>query len=270
MNKNVAIITGAAGGLGKAIVKEFMQAGYALALVDRSESSILESNPQLEQCPAGDVLIMEGDLTQEAFLQQIATRVMDQWGRIDALINNAMWRKVESVSESSLADWNKTLAIGITAPAFLSKYVAQALMAKNQNCTVINLSSVMSSSAPGYASAYTVCKGAIESLTYEFATRYGPLGFRAVAVRPGSIDTSSSNDYNDQKGENITHDIQREIHDRTPLKRSAKPAEIAQTIVWLCSKQASFITGTTLTVDGGLEHNFNSYTIKEQLKPNEF
>lgn len=269
MKKKVAIVTGAAGGIGRAIVAGFLQAGYAIALVDREEDSMKAAIPHGEET-ATDLLFLAGDLCDDAFLQEIVTRVMDKWGRIDALVNNAMWRKVESIRESSPDDWNKTLAIGITAPAFLSKYVAEAVLEKQQKCCIINLSSVMSSLVSGYASAYSICKGAMESLTYELATTYGPYGCRAIAVRPGSVDTSMSQDYQSTSGDNISQEIQAEIEDRTPLKRSAKPEEIAQAIVWLCAEQAGFITGTCLTIDGGLEHNFNSYSMKHRLKPDTF
>lgn len=267
--KKVAIITGAAGGIGSALVAQFIQADYVVALVDLPGQIILANYPAIN--PDSDhYLILEGDLAEESFLAHIIGQVMSKWGRIDALINNAVWRKVESIAQSSLEDWNKTLAIGITAPAFLAKHAAAALMQKGLCCTIINMSSVMSTFTAGYASAYSVCKGAIESLTFELATRYGPAGFRVIAVRPGSVNTSLSQDYADDQGDNISVMIQQEIDDRTPLKRSAKPIEIASTVLWLCSEQASFISGTTITVDGGLEHNFNSYTVKKHLKPSEF
>lgn len=269
MEKKVAIITGAAGGIGRKIVEKFIADQYAVVLVDLSEEGMLEANSWLK-LDSTDYLVLAGDLTNDDFLQQIVATTLEKWGRIDALINNAMWRRVESIHESTPENWNLTLAIGITAPAFLSKYVARALIANKQACTIINVSSVMASLTAGYASAYSVCKGAIESLTYELATLYGPRGFRVVAVRPGSVDTSLSNDYSSQENGNVSSNVQNEIDDRTPLKRAADPMEIAAAISWLCSDQASFITGTTLTIDGGLTHNFNPYAIKKLIKPNEF
>lgn len=269
MEKRVVIITGAAGGIGRALVQRFLEEGYALALVDRSKDEILQSNPCLES-DAASYLILDGDLSDDNFLRSIVATVFDEWGRIDVLVNNAIWRKAESLAESSLEDWNRTMAVGITAPAFLSKYVAEALLPKRLACCIINLSSVMSSFVSGYASAYTVCKGAIESLTYELATLYGPRGFRAVAVRPGAVATALSSDYEGPQGENISDTIQREVENRTALSRSAQASEIAEAIIWLSSDKASFITGTCLTLDGGLEHNFNPYHIKKLLKPNQF
>lgn len=269
MEKRVVLITGAAGGIGRALVQLFIKEGYALALVDRSKNKILQANPLLEN-DASSYLILEGDLTDDSFLRHIVSSVFAKWGRIDVLVNNAMWRKAESIAECTLDDWNKTIAVGITAPAFLSKYVAEALLPERLACCIINLSSVMSSFVSGYASAYTVCKGAIESLTYELATLYGPRGFRAVAVRPGAVATPLSSDYEGPRGENVSDNIQSEIENRTALLRSAQALEIAEAILWLSSDKASFITGTCLTIDGGLEHNFNPYNIKKLLKPNQF
>lgn len=265
----VAVVTGAAGGIGKAIAEKYTNEGYAVVWVDIDCSKLKENKDLLKNADSHH-LFLEGNLEDIYFLQDIVNKSMTKWGQIDVLVNNAVWRKPETLTHTSLEDWNRTIAVNITAPAFLSKFIAKALLLKKQNCVFVNISSIMSHMVSGYASAYTVCKGALESLTYELATLYGSHGFRSVALRPGSVITCLSNDYTDPDGENLSNSILAEIEGRTPLGRSANPKEIAEAVFWLSSPQASFITATTLDIDGGLLRNFNSYALKKRLKPNEF
>lgn len=268
-NQRVALVTGAANGIGMAIAQKYTTEGYAVAWVDRNVAPIHNYLTFQSEAKAR-YLVLEGDLADMAFLQYVVQACMDRWGRIDVLVNNAAWRTSDTLTHTSLEDWNRTLAVNVTAPAFLSKFTALALISLQQHCVFINMSSIMADNVAGYASAYAVCKGAIESLTYELATLYGPHGFRALAIRPGSVDTTLSNDYVDPQGANISTDIRAEIEGRTPLGRSASSEEIANAVFWLTTPDAGFITGTTLTIDGGLVHNFNSYALKKRLKANEF
>src|SRR5690606_41436409 len=98
----------------------------------------------------------------------------------------------------------------------------------------------------------------------------GPSDIRAFTTRPGNVETQLSRDYTDREGNNIGRTLGDHVHASTPLGRSASPEEIARVVVWLCSAEASFVTGTTLLVDGGFFHNFNSYQMKKLQFPGEF
>jgi len=265
----VLLLTGAAGGIGRATAERFARAGVALALVD-IDAEGLQGTAQRVSAYTADYIILPGDLQDMQFLEAVVAACISRWGRIDVLVNNAAWRSVETLNTISLENWEKTLRVNITAPAFLAKITAGMLIDRGLSCVIINISSVMSELAGGYAPAYTVCKGALESLTYELAVLYGPRGFRAVAVRPGNVATSLSDDYISSEQQNISNEIVAEINDRTPLNRTAAPEEIANAVFWLSSPEASFITGTTITVDGGLSRNFNPYMIKKRLKTGGF
>lgn len=269
MEKRVALITGAAHGIGWAMVNRFYNEGYAVGLVDLPQTN-MNSKVAEYGYTEDHILLIEGDLQEVDFLQEIVNRCMQKWGRIDVVVNNAAWRTTDSLRTSSLEVWNKTLAINVTAPAFLAKMVAEALIKQKKSCVFINMSSIMSELVAGYASAYVVCKGAMESLTKELAVLYGRHGFRAVAIRPGNVKTSLSSDYTDAGGNNVSAKLVEEIEDRTPEGRSASANEIAAVAIWLASSDASFITGTAITVDGGLSSNFSSYASKRRLKSNEF
>jgi NAD(P)-dependent dehydrogenase (short-subunit alcohol dehydrogenase family) len=102
------------------------------------------------------------------------------------------------------------------------------------------------------------------------AVLYGPKGIRVVAVNPGNIETNLSSDYTDEKENNISEKLINNMNDSTPLQRSGMPEEIANVSYWLSTKEASFITGTSILVDGGFFHNFNAYQMKKLQFPKEF
>ncbi|MCF3107699.1 SDR family oxidoreductase [Niabella sp. CC-SYL272] len=267
--KDVVLITGAAGGIGRAVAKVFAGKGFAVAMTDVDASGLRETEMQVASLTK-EYMSLAGDLQQIEFLEQLVDACLARWSRMDVLVNNAVWRSVETLTTISVEDWEKTLRINLTAPAFLSRIAASRLIERNLTCVIVNISSIMSALAGGYAPAYTVCKGAIESLTYELAVLYGPKGFRAVAVRPGNVATVLSNGYENEAQQNISAQMISEINGRTPLNRAADPEEIAAAVFWVSSSEAAFVTGTCITVDGGLSHNFNAYFIKQQLKAKEF
>lgn len=264
----VVIITGAAGGIGRATALKFAANGYALTLVDINLSGLNDLEKKLKDIPC-DVLTIEGDMQDLNFISVIVEKTVDKWGRIDVLVNNAAWRTIETMRTITQDNWEKTLKINLTAPAFLAKYTAAVMEEKKISGVIINISSVMSQRAGGNSPAYIVCKGGIESLTYELAVLYGPVGIRVVTVNPGNIQTILSSDYKDEKGENISEVLTNIMNDNTPLQRSGSPDEVANAIYWLSSKESSFITGTSILVDGGFFHNFNAYQTKKIQFPKE-
>lgn len=263
----VVIITGAANGIGRATALKFASHGYALALVDIDLQGL---NTLKEEVKSPDLLCLHGDLEDFNFVQSIVKSTVDDLGRVDVLINNAAWRTIETMRTISLEHWEKAIRINLTVPAFLAKHAAAVMEEMKIPGVIINISSVMSQRAGGNGPAYIVSKGGIESLTYELAVLYGPRGIRVVAIRPGNIETSLSSDYRNESGDNISKDLVDHMNDSTPLGRGGNPDEIAGVCYWLSSKDASFITGTSILVDGGFFHNFNSYRMKKLQYPREF
>ncbi|WP_018625916.1 SDR family NAD(P)-dependent oxidoreductase [Niabella aurantiaca] len=269
-DRKVAIITGAAGGIGAATAKKFAAHHFRLALVDTNEQALDELARDLEETGETEYMRFSGDLEQVEQLEEMICQVFEHWGRIDVVINNAAWRSVETMRQIDLSTWEKTVRICLTAPAFLAKWAAEKMENRKEGGVVINLSSVMAGRAGGTSPAYIACKGALESLTYELAALYGPRGIRVVAVCPGNIETNLSNDFVDAQGGNISSEIVQQLNQQVPLQRSGTPREIADACYWLSTDEASFITGTTLVVDGGFSHNFNSYQLKKKQFPKEF
>ena len=268
-NQKVVVITGAARGIGRATALQFAEHGCKVVLVDIDHEGLQKLKAEIESS-GSEVLICEGDLQDLAFAQSVIDDTAARWSRINVLINNAAWRTVETMRTISVENWEKTLRICLTTPAFLSRWAAE-LMGKNQEGGVIlNVSSVMAGRAGGIGAAYIASKGAIESLSYELAALYGPRGIRVVAVAPGNIDTSLSSNFTDPAGNNISDMLIKNMNDGTPLQRAGSPEEIANVLYWLTTPGASFITGTTILVDGGFLHNFNNYSVKRKQFPEQF
>ncbi|RRB07479.1 SDR family NAD(P)-dependent oxidoreductase [Larkinella rosea] len=270
MDKRVVIITGAAGGIGRATAEKFATENFRLVLSDIAEEPLKTLAADLKNRYSADCLPVVGDLAQLPDLEQLVAQTIQQFGRIDVLVNNAAWRTLETLRTMEIETWEKTLRVCLTAPVFLTKWVAQHMEKQANGGVIINISSVMAARPSGCGPAYIAAKGALESLTAELAITYGRKGIRVVGVAPGYIDTELSNDYVDPEGENISAKITAELTGFIPMARGGKSREVAEAIFWLCSPQASYISGTTLTIDGGLKPNFNSYSIKKLQFPNEF
>lgn len=271
MNSNkVAIITGASKGIGRSTALKFAANNYNVALVGRNLEELNQLRLEIDKNYNMQVLICTGDLANEEFLRQVVAETVRKWGRIDTLINNAAWRTIETMRTISLENWESTIKVCLTAPAFLAKYAAAVMEELNMEGVIINISSVMSNRAGGNSPAYIACKGGLESLTYELAVLYGPRNIRVVSVNPGNVITDLSNDYLDEEGKNVSQKLIDHMNENTPLKRAGTPDEIANVTYWLSGTEASFITGTAILVDGGFFHNFNSYPLKKLQYPKEF
>ncbi len=269
MIAKVVIITGAGGGIGRAASLAFAKAGFRVALTDVDETA-LKKTGELLAADGAVSLLYPGDLASFDFLQALTDRVVEQWGRVDVLVNNAAWRTIGSLRTIRPEDWNRTLGICLTAPVFLSRAVAAVMEQLRTPGVIINVSSVMAERPAGTSPAYIAAKGALESLTKELAVTYGRSGIRVVAVAPGYIETRLSQDYVDDEGRNVSDQLIQNLVDYVPLGRGGLAGEVADAVVWLSSGGASYITGTTLVIDGGFRPNFSTYSEKRLQFPDEF
>jgi NAD(P)-dependent dehydrogenase (short-subunit alcohol dehydrogenase family) len=261
----VALVTGAARGIGAATALEFARRSCAVALVDQLADELEHVAGQARSMGA-DVLVLAGDLADLDFCRRAVDDTASHFGRLDVLVNNAAWRKVETMDETDVETWERTLRICLTAPAFLSRFAAEA-MARRQRGAIVNVTSIRSTFNDGTASAYVAAKGGLDALTLELAALYGPRGIRVVAVAPGAIDTQLSGDL---AASDVMQQVTADCIDHTPLGRLGRPEEVARAICWLASDEASFVSGTTFVVDGGLSHNHYGLALKQQMKPGAF
>lgn len=264
-NRPVAIVTGAARGIGAATARELAARGDRLVLVDLLAAELSALAAELTAAGA-DVLPIAGDLADIDFCRSVVGEAAARFGRLDLLVNNPAWRKVETLRETSLADWDRTLRICLTAPAFLARFAAD-VMQRERRGVIVNITSIRTHFNDGTAAAYVAAKGGLEALTRELAALYGPRGIRVVSLAPGAIDTDLSGDL---AASDVMRDVVADCIDHTPLARFGAPQEIACTIAWLASDAASFISGATIVADGGLSHNHYGLALKRRMKPEEF
>lgn len=264
----VVFVTGASGGIGAATSLEFARRGYDVALAARSADRLEQVAAAVRDCGARAV-VLPGDLADLEYAERAVAETIEQLGHVDTLVNNAAWREIVTMRTISVESWEKTLRVSLTAPAFLARWVA-ADMEQRGRGVIVNVSSIQSQAAAGISPAYIACKGALDALTYELATLWGPKGIRVVAVNPGAVETDMSGDYESSDGGNLSAEQHRWSEDLIPLRRWASSDEIAKTIAMLASDDASYITGATIFTDGGLTKQLSPYSLKARMFPEEF
>ncbi|WP_028580232.1 SDR family oxidoreductase [Desulfogranum japonicum] len=215
--QKVAVVTGGAEGIGKAICKAFQAQGAAVCTID-----ILEND------------YFVGDISDEQVLRDFAAKVIADYGSIDYLVNNACLSK-GGLHTCSFQDFNYVLRVGITAPFLLSKLFMEHL---NTPASIVNISSTRHLMSQADTESYTAAKGGITALTHAMAVTLAGKA-RVNTVSPGWIDT---------RGEQW-EDADKQQH---PVGRVGEPSDIVHTVMFLCDQQSSFITGQNITVDGGM------------------
>jgi 3-oxoacyl-[acyl-carrier protein] reductase len=265
ISKPTVLITGAARGVGAATAREMARRGYDLALTDIEASGLRQVRAEIEtENAAAKVLLLPGDLGDPDFTQNLAKSTFDHFGRIDVLINNAAWRELVTMRNISVDSWEKTLRIMLTAPAFLARECA-VFMENAKRGLIINISSIQARQTSSFATPYAVAKAGLETLTFDLAGLYGAAGIRVVALALGAVDTELSQDYNDD-----ADNMRAASEDLIALGRWTDATEAAKTIAWLASADASYVTGTVITADGGWVHQHMPRSAKRKMFPDEF
>ena len=241
MSKNleVALVTGAARGIGKATVERFLQEGLRVVATDIV--------PEIEFWNSRDAMPLFHDVSKAESWASILRDVKSRFGRLDILVNNAGIGTLPDVEEEDDAGWMEMLDINAKSIWLGIKSVIP-LMRSNKSGSIVNVSSIFGVSGGfGKSAAYHASKGAVSAVTRNAAIRYASENIRINAVSPGFVKVAREEETIERAGDEMSQDILF----RTPMKRWAEPSEIASAINFLAGKDATYITGVELFVDGG-------------------
>lgn len=215
----IAVVTGGAQGIGKCIRERFEKAGATVCVIDLADNDYFA-----------------GDLADKETLETFAKKVISEYGHIDYLINNAA-PKMCGIAECGYEDFEYALKVGVTAPFYLSKLFAPHFA---EGASIVNISSSRDRMSQPQTESYTAAKGGISALTHALAVSFAGR-VRVNSVSPGWID----NQFTVYDGADAV---------QQPVGRVGKPTDIADTVLYLCSDMAGFITGENICIDGGMTH----------------
>jgi NAD(P)-dependent dehydrogenase (short-subunit alcohol dehydrogenase family) len=241
--QQVALVTGAARGIGLATAKRFLAEGFRVALLD-IESELLDGAVAGLADP-DRTLALHCDVSDAAGVTAAIDSISTRFGRLDALVNNAGVAVFASVLDTSDEDWSRIMAVNLTGP-FLCTKAAAPLMREHGGGAIVNITSISAVRASTLRSAYGTSKAGLAHLTKQFAVELASLGIRVNAVAPGPVETAMAKAVH-------TPEIRADYHDAIPLNRYGLEEELAEAIYFLCSERASYITGQILAVDGGFD-----------------
>ncbi len=237
--KPVAVVTGAAHGIGRATARALLDAGYAVVLADLDADRGRDAEATLAE--RGPAAFIACDVAQPDQIEHMVDQALERFGRIDALVNNAGIGYHATLAELTLDEWNRVLATNLTA-AFLCTQACLPQLNQRRGA-VVNIASTRALQSEADGEAYAASKGGLIALTHAMAVSLGP-AVRVNCISPGWINVSDKpSDAFDARH-----------HDQHPAGRIGEPDDIARLVVYLLSDAAGFITGANHVVDGGMTH----------------
>ena len=237
----VAIVTGGASGIGETTVRQFANEGAKVVIADFSPRG-QELADQLN-AEGHKALYVKTDVTKEDEVKHMVSATVERFGKVDILFANAGIAKDNAAHKLSLDDWQRTIDINLTGVFLCDKYVIEQMLAQGTGGAIVNCGSIHSHAGKAGVTAYSSAKGGVKLLSQTLGITYAKEGIRVNAVCPGYIDTPLIAGRNEEMNQHLIS-----LH---PMGRLGKPEEVAKAVLFLASEDASFVTGTSLLVDGG-------------------
>lgn len=234
----VAIVTGAGGGIGLAIARRLASEGARVVLADRATEKAQAAVDDLRSDGAPDVWVSQCDVSVEAQVEATVQGAVDRWGRVDVVVNNAGLMTFKAIVDLTTEDWNRVLGVDLLGAFYFTKH---AFLRMKPGGSVVNVASVHAVETSPLAAPYAAAKAGLLSLTRTSSIEGKPKGLRANAILPGAIDTP-------MLWENPNVKSGAEVIDKADV---GTPEQIAAVVAFLASEDAAFVTGASLAADGG-------------------
>ena len=242
--ERVAVITGAARGIGLASARWFLARGWRVVVLDKDAPTLSAAQTGLERESPGHSMAVHCDVSDPAQVDAMVAQVDRAWGRIDALVNNAGVAVFKPLVSTSFEEWRYVMATNLDG-AFLCSQACVPLL-RRQGGAIVNIASISGLRASTLRVAYGTSKAALIHFTKQQAAELAGLGIRCNAIAPGPVETAMARQVH-------TAEIRADYHAAIPLARYGSEEEIANGIGFLCSTEASYVTGQVLAVDGGFD-----------------
>lgn len=237
----VAVITGAARGIGLATTEKFLSEGWKVAMLDIDGKTQDQSHRELQG--RDNAISIPCDVSQTEQVAAAVKKIESRFSRIDTLVNNAGIAVFKPVMDTNFEEWTKVMETNLSGP-FVCTQACVPTILRGGGGSIVNITSISGVRASTLRVAYGTSKAALMHLTKQLAAELGTQGIRVNAVSPGPVDTAMAKEVH-------TPDIRADYHDNIPLNRYGHEHELAEAIFFLSSDKASYINGTVLNVDGG-------------------
>lgn len=243
--KKVALVTGGGMGIGRATARAFARDHRKVAVVDVEEKAGQETVKMIDD-DGGEAFFIKADVSDAEDVRGMIGQTVEKYGRLDCAINNAGIEGDQApTAECSIENWNRVIGINLTGVWLCMKYEIPAML-KNGGGSIVNMASVAGRVGFVNIPAYTASKHGVNGLTKTAALEYATQGIRVNAVCPGVIETPMIDRFTGGDEEAME-----DMKAMEPVGRLGTPEEVARAVLWLCSEDASFVTGHPLVVDGG-------------------
>ena len=243
LENKTAVITGSYGDIGHAIAENFVKNKMKIALFGRDIATLDLQYKKLSKINKSQIIILSGDIRDADTFKKCMEDLIDTWGRIDVLVNNAGITKDNIILRMTNEDWDDVINTNLKGTFIACKAVAKQMI-KQKSGRIINISSVVAKIGNKGQSNYVSSKAGIDGLTKTLSKELGSRGINVNSIAPGYIETNMTADLNEK--------IKDDLFNQIPLRRFGRPEEVASLVKFLISKDSSYLTGQIINLDGGM------------------